>query len=92
MRISKQKYRLSFKNINIGTLQGHQLSFSKELAKVHIVSPGDQLPFTNNSIDFVINSHVLEHFFDPIKAIKEWLRVVKCGEKDIINIKIILTI
>jgi ubiquinone/menaquinone biosynthesis C-methylase UbiE len=46
---------------------------------VHIVAWGDRLPFTNESVDFVINSHVLEHFFDPIKAIQEWLRVVKKG-------------
>uniref|UniRef100_A0A914YCV9 Methyltransferase type 11 domain-containing protein n=1 Tax=Panagrolaimus superbus TaxID=310955 RepID=A0A914YCV9_9BILA len=46
---------------------------------VDIVASGDNLPFTNNSLDYVINSHVIEHFYDPIKAIKEWLRVVKKG-------------
>jgi glycosyltransferase involved in cell wall biosynthesis len=44
---------------------------------VDIVSPGDQLPFEDNSVDFVISSHVIEHFPDPIKALKEWYRVVK---------------
>ncbi|KIC72501.1 Methyltransferase type 11 [Neochlamydia sp. TUME1] len=47
--------------------------------KVDIVASGDNLPFKDNAFDFVINSHVIEHFFDPIKAIKEWLRVVKPG-------------
>ncbi|KAL3121104.1 hypothetical protein niasHT_005364 [Heterodera trifolii] len=47
--------------------------------EVHILAPGDNLPFTNNSVDFVVSAHVLEHFWDPIKTIKEWLRVVKPG-------------
>lgn len=46
------------------------------VAKVDIVAPGDHLPFSNNSQDFVVSSHVLEHFYDPIKTIKEWLRYI----------------
>lgn len=46
---------------------------------VDIIASGDDLPFKDERIDFVISSHVLEHFFDPIKAIEEWLRVVKPG-------------
>ena len=44
---------------------------------VDVVCDGDSLPFPENSQNFVVASHVLEHFFDPIKALKEWLRVVK---------------
>jgi SAM-dependent methyltransferase len=47
--------------------------------KVDIVANGDDLPFRDNVWDFVINSHVIEHFFDPIRAIEEWLRVIKPG-------------
>lgn len=46
------------------------------VAKVDIIAPGDHLPFSNNSQDFVLSSHVLEHFYDPIKTIKEWLRYI----------------
>ncbi len=46
---------------------------------VDIVAPGDNIPVPDASQDFVINSHVLEHFPDPIKALKEWYRVVKEG-------------
>lgn len=42
---------------------------------VDVVANGDELPFPDKSFDFVISSHVIEHFFDPIKAIKEWCRV-----------------
>uniref|UniRef100_A0A915EP30 Methyltransferase type 11 domain-containing protein n=1 Tax=Ditylenchus dipsaci TaxID=166011 RepID=A0A915EP30_9BILA len=45
--------------------------------KVDIIASGDKLPFPNCSQDFVLSSHVIEHFYDPIKTIEEWLRVVK---------------
>jgi SAM-dependent methyltransferase len=48
-----------------------------EARAVDIVAPGDNIPVADKSFDFVINSHVIEHFFDPIKAIKEWLRVAR---------------
>lgn len=47
--------------------------------KVDVVAPGDQLPFADNSQDFVISSHVIEHFYDPVRTMQEWLRVVKPG-------------
>lgn len=50
-----------------------------EKAPVDIVAPGDDLPFNDASVDYVISSHVIEHFFDPIKALKEWWRVVRPG-------------
>lgn len=46
---------------------------------VDVVANGDDLPFNDEEFDFVINSHVLEHFYNPIKAINEWLRVIKKG-------------
>lgn len=46
---------------------------------VDVVASGDKLPFPDGSHDFVISSHVLEHFPDPIKALKEWYRVIKDG-------------
>lgn len=48
-------------------------------ATVDIVASGDNLPLEDSSVDFVISSHVIEHFYDPIKALKEWLRVVRPG-------------
>ena len=50
-----------------------------EALPVDIAAPGDELPLEDNSVDFVINSHVIEHFSDPIKALKEWHRVVRPG-------------
>ncbi|CAB4340700.1 unannotated protein [freshwater metagenome] len=43
--------------------------------KVDLVAPGDDLPLDDKSVDFVLASHVIEHFPDPIKALLEWDRV-----------------
>ena len=48
-----------------------------EKLKVDVKADGDNLPFEDKSYDFVISSHVIEHFFDPIKALREWERVAK---------------
>jgi len=50
-----------------------------EYMEVDIVAPGDDLPIPDNAVDFVISSHVIEHFYDPIKSVEEWLRVTKPG-------------
>lgn len=51
----------------------------KKSQLVNILSSGDDLPFKDGVLDYVFSSHVIEHFFDPIKAIKEWYRVIKKG-------------
>ena len=56
-----------------------EIKLCGEALPVDVVSPGDQLPLEDNSVDFVISSHVIEHFPDPIKALREWYRVVKPG-------------
>lgn len=59
-----------------------------EVMPVDIVAPGDRLPIRDDGIDFVISSHVIEHFFDPIGAIAEWTRVARryvfiiCPQRD----------
>lgn len=46
---------------------------------VDIVAPGDDLPFKDGTMDFVISSHVLEHFPNPLRAMREWNRVIRPG-------------
>ncbi len=50
-----------------------------EALQVDLVAPGDNIPLPDNSADFVISSHVIEHFPDPIRALKEWRRIVRPG-------------
>ena len=44
---------------------------------VDLVAPGDDLPFRDETVDFVFASHVIEHFPDPIRALEEWCRVAR---------------
>lgn len=46
---------------------------------VDIEAPGDAIPVESGSFDFVVSSHVLEHFVDPIQTLQEWYRIVKPG-------------
>lgn len=65
-----------------------EVSLCGEAMPVDIIASGDALPLPDKSVDFVISSHVIEHFFDPIKALKEWERVatkyiyVICPKRD----------
>ncbi|KAI1717505.1 acetyltransferase (GNAT) domain-containing protein [Ditylenchus destructor] len=57
-------------------------NFSGRVVKIDLLSYGDcrcLLPFPDESQDFVVSSHVIEHFYDPIGTILEWLRVVRPG-------------
>jgi glycosyltransferase involved in cell wall biosynthesis len=33
----------------------------------------------SDSVDFVVNAHVIEHLIDPVRALEEWKRVLKPG-------------
>ena len=47
--------------------------------KVDVECDAGSLPFEDGQWDFVIASHVLEHCYDVIGTLKEWLRVVRPG-------------
>ncbi len=48
-------------------------------ASVDIVAPGNCLPLKDGSVDYVVSSHVLEHFWDPVSALLEWDRMIRAG-------------
>lgn len=54
-----------------------QMKLCGHVMPVDIVAPGDKIPVADKSFDFVISSHVIEHFYDPIAAIKEWVRIAR---------------
>jgi SAM-dependent methyltransferase len=61
-----------------GTAYKHlERRLSRGTATVDVVANGDELPFDDDSYDFVFSSHVIEHFPDPIKALYEWVRVAR---------------
>lgn len=56
------------------------LELCGEIQEVDLVMEGDDLYLFKDDVwDYVLSSHVLEHFFDPIKAIEEWFRVIRPG-------------
>ena len=54
-----------------------EVALCGEAMPVDIVAPGNRIPVAAKSFDFVISSHVIEHFFDPIGAMKEWRRIAR---------------
>lgn len=70
----------AYANIDFDYTQGAKWQSDEHAPTiVNIVANGDDLPFKDSTLDYVLSSHVIEHFFDPIGALKEWLRVVKPG-------------
>src|SRR5437016_4665411 len=70
---------LNFDNSVETVFKAKEVAMCGTTLKIDVVAQGDELPLASDSIDFVLSSHVLEHFLDPIKALKEWRRVVKDG-------------
>jgi SAM-dependent methyltransferase len=61
-------------NVNVGP------SYEGQPTSANYLTDAANLYFARNSeFDFVCSSHVLEHLANPIKALKEWLRVTKRG-------------
>jgi SAM-dependent methyltransferase len=55
-----------------------QLGFGFQPLAIDVeADTGSVLPFADKEFDFVVSSHVIEHFFDPIAALLEWVRVAK---------------
>lgn len=54
-----------------------EIEMCGEAMPVDIIAKGDCIPYHAKSVDFVISSHVIEHFWDPIAALKEWARIAR---------------
>ncbi len=70
--------------LNIDFFYSTETCFKKEEKRlcgkslpVDIVAAGDCLPLADESQEFVVSSHVIEHFANPIQALLEWDRVIK---------------
>ena len=77
-------YALGAKTPNVDRFASQDTVYKREerrmalrTARVDIVASGDDLPFDDDSYDFVFSSHVVEHFPDPLKALYEWVRVAR---------------
>ena len=59
--------------------KAEQVKMCGAYAELDVVAEAHDLPFDDNSQDYVISSHVFEHLPDPIGALNEWIRVIKDG-------------
>ena len=67
--------------MSVPDLKQHYPEFEGlELAPVSIIANGETLEaLSDQSQDFVIGNHIIEHAQDPIKMIKTWIRVLRPG-------------
>lgn len=50
------------------------------IPEIHVVDEADRLAnFADDSVDFVVANHVLEHLEDPIEGLKQMLRITRPG-------------
>ena len=54
----------------------------RSLARV--IFKADHIPYGNDSFDFILSEHALEHLANPLKALLEWKRALKVGAKIIL--------
>ena len=55
----------------------HEIKRAGYARPVDLVASGEALPIGDDSVDFVLASHVIEHMPDPIAALLEWTRVAR---------------
>jgi SAM-dependent methyltransferase len=56
-----------------------QRSLTGSFAHIHIEANADSIPLPDDSEDFVLSSHVIEHCPNFVKAMLEWYRIIKPG-------------
>jgi len=60
--------------------EGQLYNFGNEKDGYQFIQDGTDLSIIeSDSYDFVLSSHSLEHIANPLKAVKEWLRILKKG-------------
>lgn len=62
---------------NTASWRQYDEQFGGQALTIDIEADALSLPLADDSIDALIASHVIEHVWDPIAAINEWLRVVR---------------
>jgi SAM-dependent methyltransferase len=59
--------------------ESFQFSRFRAAGRTFVCDGSNLLRVENGSYDFVLSSHNLEHFANPVKALKEWQRVLRPG-------------
>lgn len=63
-----------------GTINTNQYNYFPNKSGVQYIMEGSDLTeIQDEQYDFLLSSHNLEHIANPLKAIKEWMRIIKPG-------------
>jgi len=54
-----------------------QMDLCGKVANIDIVACAHNIPLPDNSEDFIISSHVIEHCPDLIRTLREWFRIIR---------------
>jgi GT2 family glycosyltransferase/glycosyltransferase involved in cell wall biosynthesis/SAM-dependent methyltransferase len=73
-------FGLNTRNVGIKdeTYENEQISIIGIAAHLDIVARADIIPLPDESEDFILSSHVIEHCPDLIKTLVEWYRIIRC--------------
>jgi len=63
--------------LDISLFRNEEVNVCGTYKELDVIAHGDSLPFEDESYDYVFSSHVIEHMPNFIKAIEEWIRVIK---------------
>lgn len=55
------------------------VAFAGAAGRVDFLSDATALPVPDDTLDYLVSSHVLEHLPDPLSALHEWHRILKPG-------------
>lgn len=70
--------RIAIGDFKIDYQENDDIDFDKIITP-DFISDAEVVPVEDNYFDFVCNAHLFEHLKNPIKCLKEWLRVTKVG-------------
>ena len=87
-RLSKKLIDVNFKKYVCGDLFTEGYDYPEYVINMNVLN----IPFNNNTFDFLLCNHVLEHIPTDIDAMKEIYRVLKPGGKAILQVPISKTL
>lgn len=78
-------YAIETSSVSIRNLRLYKKAFSLKNLNIKY-SKAEKLPYSSNSIDYIVANAILEHIPEEGIAIKEWLRVLKPGGRMFITV------
>lgn len=73
--------KISPETIGVDLAGSGEENYQGSVSQADIKASGDEMPFRDGEMDYVVARHNIEHYSNPIKALKEWHRVLKVGGK-----------